>query len=96
MDKTKARQIVLDELNSTYKSPGDRLVVLDYLTIEKPYGWVFFFNSERYLDTQNVIYALGGNGPVVFETATSTITRLGSALPPEEEIRTFEQQRGLR
>lgn len=96
MDKEQARKVVLDDLNRTYQSPDDRLVLLDDLTIEKSYGWVFLFNSKRYLETRNVIYALGGNGPVVFEAGTSKVTRLGSARPPEEEIRAFGRQRESR
>lgn len=96
MGKSQARQIVLDELNSMHKNSGYRRVILDDETIAKPYGWVFFYNSERYLETQNVLDGLCGNGPVVFEAATSMITWLGTALPAEDEIRVFEKRRGLR
>jgi hypothetical protein len=36
-------------------------------TIRKPYGWIFFYNSRRYLETGDPLEGLGGNGPVVVE-----------------------------
>jgi hypothetical protein len=71
------------------------LVLLDERTQEKPYGWVFFFNTRRFVESRDLVFALGGNGPVVVERETGRITLLGSARPPEKEIAELERQRGL-
>lgn len=68
----------------------DELVILENKTICKPYGWILFFNTKRYIETANVVYALGGNGPVVVESTTGCITPLGTARPLEDEIDEYE------
>jgi hypothetical protein len=90
-----ARYAVLALLNRNTGASNDELVLLDERTQEKPYGWVFFFNTRRFVETRNFVFALGGNGPVVVERETGRITLLGSARPPEKEIAEFERQSGL-
>jgi hypothetical protein len=50
-DRDAARTLVDRELNRDYAVPGDRVVVVDDEAIEKPYGWVFFYQSGRFLET---------------------------------------------
>jgi hypothetical protein len=93
MTRQEAIRIVESELNRDYHSEGDSLVVVDKWTQEKPYGWIFFFNSKRYLDTKISEYRLGGNGPVVFERDSGEVIPLGTALPTEEAIEEYEAGR---
>ena len=95
MDMREAKDIVTRVLNENFHVPGDKLVIVDEYTIEKYYGWIFFFNSERFLQTGNIFASLGGNGPVAFEVLGRRVTMLGSGREPEEEIRLFEQKKGL-
>ncbi len=75
--------------------PGG-VAVMPEKTIRKPYGWVFFYNSTRYLETRSPLEALGGNGPIVVEQAKGQLHQLGSALAPAESIAEFERAHGLR
>ena len=90
-----ARIRVLSHLNQVYGEGPDALVILDDRTIEKPYGWIFFYNSREFVETGDFLHALGGNGPVVFEAATGEIHQLQTAREPIVEIRRFEEGRGL-
>lgn len=92
-----ARRRVLEELNShpPWDTNALEMVLMDEFTTVKPYGWVFYCNSRVYRETGNFLYALGGNGPVIFERATGRITLLGTAYEPEVAIARFEAEAGL-
>jgi hypothetical protein len=55
----------------------------DELTIERPYGWVFFW------DVPGVLVA--GNSPILVTRTDGVLHPLGSALPVEEYLARFER-----
>jgi hypothetical protein len=65
------------------------------MTLTKPYGWIFFYNSRRYIETRDIFQSAVGGGPVVILADTGEVVSLGTARRPEEEIALFEQDRGL-
>ena len=88
-----ARAIVMKNLPKM--GPPIELVIIDEETIVKPYGWVFFFTSKQWLETEDVNYAIGGNGPVVVRH-NGTCDRLSSAGDPNDTIAAFEKKKGLK
>jgi hypothetical protein len=46
--------------------------------MERPFGWVYFFNSEEYLRTGNTLSKLAGNGPIYIDKATGELVQLGT------------------
>jgi len=66
-------------------------VIISERTIEKSYGWIFSYNSKRYLQTGNPLEALGGNGPLVVERADGRVHALGSGQAPDAVIAEFER-----
>jgi hypothetical protein len=94
MAREEAAEVATRHVNDRYDDPDDHLVVLDTPVMRKPYGWVFFYQSRRYLDTGDFRHQLVGNGPVVV-CDDGTVHPLGSALGPEGEIRDFEFRRGF-
>lgn len=95
LDKAAALSRILPLLDQWGRDVKGGLALLEEMTLDKPYGWVFFYNSRRYVETRNVMQSVAGNGPVVVLAATGEIVRLGSARRPEEEIALFERARGL-
>jgi hypothetical protein len=91
-----ARQKVEAMLTERGKHLDGGLAVLDGLTMVKPYGWIFFYDSQRHIETGDVADAIAGGGPVVVLAATGEIHELGSRLAPELEVRGFEERLGLR
>ena len=84
LDRISAKERVSDKLREM--SPAhDRWVVVDEHTIERPFGWIFFYNSERFVVGGNAMYRLAGNGPVFVNKATESIEFFGS-IPPLEVI----------
>jgi hypothetical protein len=56
LTKEQARELVVAEIERppkyNYASTPRDLVVVDEHTIERAWGWVFFYNSARYLETR--------------------------------------------
>jgi hypothetical protein len=88
-----ARVIALHHAESTCRLDDDSIVIVDEATIRKDYGWIFFYDSRKHLDTGEVRFALAGNAPIVIEKATGSARVLGTALPVEEYIRLYEAER---
>jgi len=80
-------------LNADYHADDDSLLIVTELTIEKDYGWIFFYQSRKYLETGEFSYRLAGNGPVVFERESGAVHYLGSDKHPDKLIREFEAKR---
>ena len=69
-----------------------RMIIFDDLTIEKPWGWIFFFNNEKYYRTRNYLDAVVGPGPVFFNRHTGEIRRFGSSCSLNDEIYDYEME----
>jgi hypothetical protein len=95
LNVTEARSLVQSYINSIYHVDGDELVILDEETIVKPYGWVFLYESRKFLETNNITFAALGNAPIIVEKENGTMTVLGTAEPLEYYIEKYESQRGI-
>ncbi len=73
--------------------PGG-VALVDKQTTRKSYGWVFFYNAKRYLETHSPLDSLGGNGPIIV-LEDGQVHQLGSALDPEVSIAEFERAQGI-
>lgn len=71
------------------------VAIVSARTLRKPYGWVFFYNAKRYLDTGDPLEGLGGNGPVVVEGESGRAQALSSSVDPVVAIMEFEKSRGF-
>jgi Immunity protein 35 len=95
-DRETAEKKAAELINADYHAEDDELVIVSEETIEKDYGWIFFYQSRKYLETGEFGYILAGNGPVAFEKASGLIHHLGSHAHPHELIRQFEAKRAAR
>jgi hypothetical protein len=64
-------------------------------TMRMTYGWTFFYNSRRYLETGDPLETLGGNGPIVVEH-DGRLHVLPSSTDPAVAIMEFEVDNGFR
>lgn len=60
---------------------------------EEPFGWVFFYQSKEYVDTENFSAMLVGNAPFLIDRNTENIHVLGTAYPVDFYIREYAAQR---
>jgi Immunity protein 35 len=87
--KDEARAAVEAELASGRRKPGE-FVVMDEFTVERSWGWVFFYNSRRFVETRDPLQALGGNAPYIVDRTTGEVRVTGTARPTEEYIAEYE------
>jgi hypothetical protein len=95
MTKEDARTLVLAELERMQRtgapsSPQD-LIIVDEHTIERSWGWVFFYNSRVYLETRDVRYAIAGNAPLIVNRLTGEVKVTGTARPTADYILDYER-----
>ena len=67
------------------------IVVLDDATLERPWGWVFFYQSREFLETGEFSARLAGNGPIFVNRNTGELRHAGTALPVETYIEDYEK-----
>lgn len=91
LTKTEALKIVSKKLRQMSTST-DPFIVAEESTIEKPFGWVFFYNSKKFLDTRISQYRLAGNGPVIVNKTSGTVEFHESDKPPEDLINEYERK----
>jgi Immunity protein 35 len=68
--------------------------ILESETIELSLGWVFFYQSRRYLENHNPSEALAGNAPLIVDRLTGQVTETGTAYPLEYYLMQYETARG--
>ena len=92
MTKEQAQEAVATELRTRCQIPGDSFVIVEGLTIEKAFGWVFFYDSKKYLETRNINEAIAGNGPVFVNKHDGTIEFCGSYKSVQDFVSEFERK----
>jgi hypothetical protein len=92
MTRDHARTIAKRFVNEGYAVEGDELEVLDDLTIEKDYGWIFFFDSRQHVETGDDAYLIAGNGPILVQKADGTVREFGTARPLDYYIAEYERK----
>lgn len=94
MTRQEAQQLAQRYLESLGDS--EPIAFYDELSQRKPYGWILFYNSKQFIETGNILCALGGNGPLVVLETTREVVPLSTALTVEEGIEELERERDLR
>lgn len=90
---TEARTAAERYLTQMQTNPPMELVILDHHTMEDDFGWVFFWNSRKYAETGDYIYALAGNGPLIVDRNDGSIHEISSAEPIDAAIARYRQKR---
>ena len=88
-EKPAAEAVALEFLKSFCEPEALPIEILRDQTLERPYGWVFFYQSRRYLETGLISDALAGNGPLLVEKS-GRIIPLPSGIKVEEALRRHE------
>ena len=73
IDEEAARHIAQERID---RHPG-HLVVTE--TREIPEGWVFFYNSRRYLESGDIRDSVAGNAPLIVDRDDGTVHTTGTA-----------------
>ena len=88
-----ARALIADWLAARpAPAPDDEWVILDEHTIERGWGWVFFYDSRRHRETGDFRFAVAGNAPFIVRRSDGAVFVTGTAFPIEHYIAEFEAQ----
>lgn len=91
--KSEALELVSKRLEEK-SSEAVRYVVVEGSTIEKPWGWIFFYQSKKYLETGSFADRLAGNGPVFVNKQTGDVDFFGSV--PSLDVILAEYEKRMR
>jgi len=69
----------------------DEPSIADDATREENFGWVFFYNTKRFLESGDMQWALGGNAPLIVDRRTGELHVTGTAHPIEHYIEEFRR-----
>ena len=82
--------IALQKVNSYLEESDSKLsgevVLLEEETMEYAFGWVFFYQSKKFVETGNILLALGGNAPIIINKYDGNMHFTGTAHPVEKYI----------
>gem|GEM_PF-86935 len=67
-------------------------VIVKEATREFSWGWVIYYQSEKYLETNEIRYALAGNAPYIVNKHSGELETTGTALPVEQYIQRYESK----
>lgn len=62
-------------------------------TREESFGWIFFYQSKEYLDTENFSAMLAGNAPFIVDKESGTLHVLGTAQPVDFYVEEYVRRR---
>jgi hypothetical protein len=94
IDKETAKQLVVNRINipASRLSTQDEMIVLDDCTIEKEFGWVFFWDSKLHQQTGDFKHTLAGNAPIIVNKNDDSLHITGTAYPIDHYIREYEDK----
>ncbi|MGW8390578.1 YrhB domain-containing protein [Pseudoduganella sp. HUAS MS19] len=88
-----ARALVEQRLFTYEALPDDDAwVLIPESTVERNFGWVFFYNSRKFLETGDLQFAQAGNAPLLVKRDSGEIVVLGTAYPVEHYITEYEKR----
>lgn len=90
LNKSEAESLVNNKLRQM-ETPEFPFAVVEDATLEKHFGWIFFYNTKRYIETKEIIYHLAGNAPIFVNKVTGTLTSIGTNKPLRVQIEEFER-----
>lgn len=81
----------LDKMTSS-SSETPEVVIVEEHSIEREFGWVFFYQSKLFLETGEYQHRLAGNGPIIVNRASGALHTCPTYQSVEKSIAIYEQQ----
>jgi hypothetical protein len=75
-----ARKIAAETIGEGRETSGGFTPTIpDGETLERDFGWVFFYESQEYLDTGEFGRTLAGNSPIIVDRRDGSVHKTGTA-----------------
>lgn len=91
INKEQALEIVKKIISDFDLPEDDEYIILEKETIEKDWGWVFFYTSKKWHETNDFRYAVAGNAPYIVLREYGNTLVTGTAHAIEYYIECFEE-----
>ena len=91
IEKDSAVAVARSFISSLKVKGGNDLILVEGKTIEKPFGWVFFYNSKKFLETKDIMYAVLGNAPLIVARDDGSVHLTGTARTIDYYIQEYEK-----
>jgi hypothetical protein len=69
---------------------GGEFTIVPQHTIDKPYGWVFFYNHKRFIEDRDEKFQLGGNAPIIVDRVNGELIVTGTGRALEDYLAEYE------
>lgn len=86
-----AKSIAEQYLSELEIEIGEPLLLHEPSILERAFGWVFFYDSKKYLETEDLYAKLLGNAPFIVDKRNGSIYITGTAYPIEYYLLEFEK-----
>jgi len=92
MNVHQAKAKVSEELDkiSDLCPHGTQFVIIEESTIEKSWGWVFFYQNKQFVHTKNIAQQIAGNAPFIVNKFTGKLTKTGTAYDLTQYLQVYE------
>jgi hypothetical protein len=93
IDGDAARSLVCEQL--AVQRPcwsDDAWLILDEYTLQRDWGWVFFYTSRRWHETGDFRFGVAGNAPYFVRRNDGAMFVAGTAYPVEDYVKDFERE----
>jgi hypothetical protein len=87
MNRSDAEQEAAHHVSEMSSSTGVALVLFWDATLERDFGWVFFYGSPH-------DKLLAGNAPFIVDSRDGSVHMTGTAHPVEEYLEAYARRRG--
>lgn len=91
MDKSKAEKLAKKYVSQQQKGTNCELQLLKEFTEEEEFGWIFFYDSKKYIETEDPAFAVGGNAPFIIDAKTGALEVTGTAYSTEYYIELYKK-----
>jgi len=96
MEKADAAELVREKLREYETAGSPQLVLLEHKTLTRSFGWVFFYQSRRYVESGDVRDALAGNAPIIVDRDDGTVYVTGTAFPVSHYLLLYQREKRQR
>ncbi|MEV4360885.1 YrhB domain-containing protein [Nonomuraea sp. NPDC049625] len=88
--KEEAEQIVRAYIAEELSAVGERLIVHDAVTVERPYGWFFTITTVEFVETGDPGTTYAGLGPVLVRRSDGGLVEYDSMYTGESAAEDYE------
>ena len=91
LDQKQARKIAQEYLDDRICTQDEKFDIVDEATIERDFGWVFFYETREYVESGDEMARAVGNAPLLVDRRSGELHVTGTGRDVEHYIKMYEQ-----